>query len=374
MQPRIAPTLPPGPRLPGWVLAALMMGRGPAAVAACHRRYGSVFTLRVALLGTMVYLADPADIKTVFAGDPGIFHAGEANKILRGLLGDSSLLVIDDDLHRERRRLMLPPFHRDAVARQSELMAEIAADNIAGWPVAEPFALAPKMSEIALEIILRTVIGASDRHRLAALRAIMPPLLNLGPWESIAIANPKLLHRRPWRRLRRHIAEADRLLFAEIKDRRTDADLAHRTDTLAMLVRADSGMTDGELRDQLMTLLVAGHDTTATAVSWARCIVPIDAAPAEPSVSPSRTEHSSPAAVTTARARASSDSDRTKTAISRASMPSARRARIHSATIARSPSSDSAIRMAGSAPLKAEMVPRRTSVFPSTSLSSGGSR
>ncbi|WP_310781700.1 cytochrome P450 [Mycobacterium sp. Z3061] len=269
MQPKIAPTLPPGPRLPGWVLAALMMGRGPAAVAACHRRYGSVFTLRVALLGTMVYLADPADIKTVFAGAPGVFHAGEANKILRGLLGDSSLLVIDDDIHRERRRLMLPPFHRDAVARQSELMAEITADNIARWPVAEPFALAPKMSEIALEIILRTVIGASDRHRLAALRAIMPPLLNLGPWESIAIANPKLLHRRPWRRLRRHIAEADRLLYAEIKDRRTDADLAHRTDTLAMLVRADSGMTDGELRDQLMTLLVAGHDTTATALSWA---------------------------------------------------------------------------------------------------------
>lgn len=269
MQPTIAPTLPPGPRLPGWVLAALMMGHGPAAIAACHRRYGSVFTLRVALLGTMVYLADPADIKAVFAGDPSVFHAGEANKILRGLLGDSSLLVIDDDMHRERRRLMMPPFHRDAVARQSELMAEIAADNIAGWPVDEPFELAPKMSEIALEIILRTVIGASDRHRLAALRAVMPRLLNLGPWESIAIANPKLLLRRPWRRLRRHIAEADRLLYAEIEDRRNDADLARRTDTLAMLVRADSGMTDRELRDQLMTLLVAGHDTTATALSWA---------------------------------------------------------------------------------------------------------
>ncbi len=203
-------------------MAALMMGRGPAMVAACHRRYGSVFTLRVALVGTMVYLADPADIKTVFAGDPSVFHAGEANKILGGLLGDSSLLVIDDEVHRERRRLMLPPFHRDAVARQAGLMAEIAADNIAGWPVGEPFALAPKMSEITLEVILRTVIGAADPDRLAALRTIMPRLLNLGPWESIAIANPKLLHRRPWRTLRRHIAEADRLLYAEIADRRAD--------------------------------------------------------------------------------------------------------------------------------------------------------
>lgn len=263
------PTLPPGPRLPSWVLAALMMGRGPAAVAACHRRYGSVFTLRVGLLGTMVYLSDPADIKTVFAGDPRVFHAGEANKILRGLLGDSSLLVIDDDAHRERRRLMLPPFHRDAVARQAELMAEIAADNIAGWPVGESFAVAPRMSEITLEVILRTVIGASDAHRLAALREIMPQLLNLGPWESVAISNPKLLRRRPWRKLRRHIAEADRLLYAEIADRRADPDLAQRADTLAMLVRADTAMTDEELRDQLMTLLAAGHDTTATALSWA---------------------------------------------------------------------------------------------------------
>lgn len=263
------PTLPPGPRLPSWVLAALMMGRGPAAVAACHRRYGSVFTLRVALLGTMVYLSDPADIKTVFAGDPRVFHAGEANKILRGLLGDSSLLVIDDDAHRERRRMMLPPFHRDAVARQAELMAEIAADNIAGWPVGESFAVAPRMSEITLEVILRTVIGASDAHRLAALREIMPQLLNLGPWESVAISNPKLLRRRPWRKLRRHIADADRLLYAEIADRRADPDLAQRADTLAMLVRADTAMTDEELRDQLMTLLAAGHDTTATALSWA---------------------------------------------------------------------------------------------------------
>jgi cytochrome P450 len=268
MPPKNPATLPPGPRLPRWVLAALMMGRGPATVAACHRRYGDVFTLRVALLGTMVYLADPADIKTVFAGDPSVFHAGEANRILRGLLGDSSLLVIDDEVHRERRRLMLPPFHREAVARQAELMADIAADNIAGWPIGRPFPVAPKMSEITLEVILRTVIGASDPQRLAALRNIMPRLLNFGPWQIIAIANPKLLRQWPWRRLRRHMAEADRLLYAEIADRRADPELAQRTDTLAMLVRDESGLTDRELRDQLMTLLVAGHDTTATALSW----------------------------------------------------------------------------------------------------------
>lgn len=244
-----------------------MMGRGAATVAACHRRYGSVFALRIASLGTMVYVSDPADIKTVFAGDPSVFHAGEANAMLRGLLGDSSVLVIDEDAHRDRRRMMLPPFHREAVARQAELMAEIAAANIADWPVGKPFALAPKMSEITLEVILRTVVGASDPARLAALRTIMPRLLDVGPWETLAITNPNLLRRRPWRALRRRIAEADELLYAEIADRRADPDLAERTDTLAMLVRTD--MTDRELRDQLITLLVAGHDTTATALSWA---------------------------------------------------------------------------------------------------------
>ena len=224
-------------------------------------------------LGALVYLADPADIKTVFAGDPRVFHAGEANTMLSGLLGESSLLVIDDDAHRDRRRLMLPPFHRDAVTHQAALMADIAAANIAGWPVGKSFAAAPKMSEITLEVILRTVIGATDPARLAALRKVMPRLLNVGPWETLALAKPDLLRRRPWRGLRRRIAEADELLYAEIADRRADPNLAARTDVLAMLVRAadDDGrtMTDSELRDQLMTLLVAGHDTTATGLSWA---------------------------------------------------------------------------------------------------------
>ncbi|HEX2286770.1 MAG TPA: cytochrome P450 [Mycobacterium sp.] len=265
--------LPPGPPLPAWLQTLIFMRHWPRFVSACSRRYGSVFTIRVVPMGTMVYLSDPAEIKKVFAGDPSVFHAGEANAMLRGLLGDTSVLVIDDDVHRERRRMMLPPFHRDAVARQEEAMAEIAADNIAGWPVGERFAVAPKMSEITLEVILRTVIGASDPARLAALRAVMPKLLSVTPWTSIALLNTDLQHRLPWRTLRRRIEEADRLLYAEIAERRADPNLADRTDALAMLVRTadeDSGaMTDRVLRDQLMTLLIAGHDTTATGLSWA---------------------------------------------------------------------------------------------------------
>lgn len=265
--------LPPGPPLPPPVQAALMLHFWPRFVSACRRRYGDVFTLRVSAMGTMVYLADPADIKVVFAGDPTIFHAGEANSVLSTLLGESSVLVIDEDEHHQRRRQMLPPFHRDAVARQTEIMSEIAAANITGWPVGTSFPVAPKMAEVTLEVILRTVIGASDPARLAALRAVMPRLLSVGPWETLALAVPGLQRRRPWRSLQRNIEEADRLLYAEIADRRADPQLATRTDVLAMMMRsADKGghtMTDRQLRDQLMTLLAAGHETTATALSWA---------------------------------------------------------------------------------------------------------
>jgi len=265
--------LPPGPPLPAAVQTALMLRWWSACAFACQRRYGEVFTVRLAGFGPGVYLANPEHIKTVFAGDPRTYHAGEANAVLAGILGPSSVLVLDEDLHRDRRRLMLAPFHRDAVARQSGLITEIAAGNIAGWPVGVEFAVAPKMSEITLEVILRTAIGASDPERLAALRALMPRLLTLGYLDTLAIARPGLLRRRPWRGLGRRIAEADALLYAEIAERRADPNLAERTDALAMLVRAadDDGrhMSDAELRDQLMTLLLAGHDTTATALSWA---------------------------------------------------------------------------------------------------------
>uniref|UniRef100_A0A5Q5BFD8 Cytochrome P450 n=2 Tax=unclassified Mycobacterium TaxID=2642494 RepID=A0A5Q5BFD8_MYCSS len=270
---RAVAALPPGPRLPPSVQTVLLMRSWSRFVAACRRRYGPVFTLRISSIGTMVYLADPADIKTVFAGDPRVYHAGEANAMLRGLLGDTSVLVIDDDVHRDRRRLMMAPFHREAVARQVEVMAEIAADNVSRWPVGEVFPVAPKMSEITLEVILRTVIGASDPARLAALRAIMPKLLQVTPWTTPALANPGLQRLPLWRSLRERIEEADRLLYAEIAERRADPELRWRTDVLAMLVRSagEDGrtMTDRELRDQLMTLLVAGHDTTATGLSWA---------------------------------------------------------------------------------------------------------
>lgn len=265
--------LPPGPRLPRLVQAAVFLHYWPRFVAACRRRYGSVFTLRMSGLGTVVYLDDPADIKVVFAGDPALYHAGEANSVLAGLLGRSSVLVIDEDVHKYRRRLMLAPFQQKAVAGHVGLMADIAANNTAKWPVGKEFPVSSRMSEITLEVILRIVVGATDPTRLAELRAVLRRLLTVNSWNVIAFAKPKLQQRLPWRSVRHQLATADRLLYAEIAERRADPYLAERTDALAMLIRATDedgrSMSDRELRDQLITLLVAGHDTTATGLSWA---------------------------------------------------------------------------------------------------------
>jgi cytochrome P450 len=183
------------------------------------------------------------------------------------------LFVIDEDEHRDQRRLMMPAFHRDAVAHQAAQMAEIAAANIAEWPVNKDFPVESRTTQITLEVILRTVIGATDPVRLTALRKVVPELLYLKPWETPAIAKPSLQRFGPWRALGRRFAEADALLYAEIADRRADPDLAERTDVLAMMIRAtdDDGrtMADPELRDQLLTLIAAGHETTSASLAWA---------------------------------------------------------------------------------------------------------
>jgi cytochrome P450 family 135 len=257
----------PGPRLPLAVQTPLLWGLPRWWLARCHRRYGDTFAVRVAPIGTIVFLADPDDIKTVFAGDPATYRAGEGNTVVGGVLGESSLLLLDGPEHRERRRQMLPPFHRDAVRRQTEQMAAIAAADVATWPVGRELRVAPRMSAITLEVILRIVIGTRDERRLDALRRALPPVVDTGFMAAAAMIRPSVLGLRPWAGVRRARAEAARLLRAEIANCRADPGLDERTDVLAMLVRS-ADMTDDELRDQLMTLLLAGHETTATALSW----------------------------------------------------------------------------------------------------------
>jgi cytochrome P450 family 135 len=266
-------TLPPGPSH-HWLVQAAMMIRGPRFLEACHRRYGDRFTLRLGRFGTYVYLADPADIREVFHGDDRVLHAGEANAPFLGrVLGPTSVLVTDDQLHLRQRRRLSGPFHGDAVARLVPRMAGVAAADVESWPVGRSMAVLPHTRSITLEVILQTVVGITDEQRLNDMRAVLFELVDIGMVMMAAFVFPSLRNVWPWKRFQSVKARADALLYDEIARARRAPDLDSRPDVLAMLARATdedgSTMTDQELRDQLVTLLLAGHETTATGLAWA---------------------------------------------------------------------------------------------------------
>jgi cytochrome P450 family 135 len=268
-------TVPPGSRLPG-VLQAVRFSRDPIGFVERYRkRYGNVFSVPFPAYGRMIYIADPELVKQVFTGDAATFHAGEANaRALEPILGRFSLLTLDGDEHMSQRKLLLPPFHGDAVRRYRDLIAEIAAQEVARWPVGRPFALRPRMQAITLDVILQAVFGVRGEARLDRFRALLPrlgesaglqmwlPFLrrNLGPWS-------------PWAKFVRMRAAVDALVYDEIRLRRQSPDAAERDDVLSLLLQArhedGSPMSDRELRDELITLLTAGHETSATALAWA---------------------------------------------------------------------------------------------------------
>jgi cytochrome P450 len=164
--------LPPGPRWPA-PLQALATSQLPRLMEYCHRRFGDRFTIRMGGFGTFVYLVDPADIRAVFHGDDEVFHAGEANAPFLGrVLGPSSVLCTDDEVHRRQRRHLSGPFHGTSIAKLTPLMAEIAAQDVRRWPIGTEFPVLPHMRRVTLEVILRAVIGvdAGERARLAQLR------------------------------------------------------------------------------------------------------------------------------------------------------------------------------------------------------------
>ncbi|MBI5104606.1 MAG: cytochrome P450 [Solirubrobacterales bacterium] len=269
-----ASALPPGPSIDprrqvlAWVFRPeWLMERG-------REECGDVFTMHLPI-GTIVSVADPAAIKQVFTGDPDVLRAGEGNKPLEPVLGPESLLLLDGPRHLKRRRLVLPPFHGDRLEVYARDMAALTEQDLATWPAGTPFALEPRMREITLAVIVRVVFGIEDDARAALLRRLIPQLLPDGGLSTLVLLpafRRDLGPRSPWRRFLAARAAVDRVLFEEIAERRTRADLAERTDVLSLLVQArdEEGepLTDRELRDELMTLLLAGHETTATALAW----------------------------------------------------------------------------------------------------------
>jgi cytochrome P450 len=252
------------------------------------RRYGDVFSSRFPIFGRVVYVADPALVKEVFVGDAKTFHAGEANTLALGdALGDHSLLTLDEERHLSQRKLLLPPFHGESVRRYVEVMAEATEREVATWPIGKEIQLRPRMQAITLEVILRAVFGVRDDARMDLFRERIPPLgettsiLNWLPFMDRDLGGIT-----PAAKFRRALAAVDELIYAEIADRRAAPDRTEslRTghgpalaqddhDVLSLLLRArhedGSSMTDSELRDELMTLLTAGHETTATGLAWA---------------------------------------------------------------------------------------------------------
>jgi cytochrome P450 len=266
--------LPPGPRLPAAVQTARLLARPVPFFEDCRRRYGETFTARILRAGTMVFISDPGSLKRLFGADRENTIAPGRNVVLTPVLGKHSLLVLEGQEHLRRRRLMLPPFHGDRMRAYEQVMADAAEREVASWPLGERFQLHPSMQAITLEVILRAVFGVEDDRRRTDLRRNLVGILatTRSPL-AIGLTIGSLRRLPAYRRVARMLAEADEILLAEIAERRADPDLASREDILSLLVAArfddGSGMADGELRDQLMTLLMAGHETTATALAWA---------------------------------------------------------------------------------------------------------
>jgi len=268
-------SLPPAPRMPSALQTAIWFGNAQWMLDQCAARFGDTFSLRILNEGHWVVLSHPDDVKQVFTGDPRVFHAGEGNQILLPLLGEHSVLLLDEGAHIEQRKLLLPPFHGKRMQRYRELMAEIAAAEIERWPRNEPYRLRPRMQAVTLEIILRAVFGVEEGERLARMRVELRRLIDMvtNPRMMIfpALLGPRRLAR--MKLFQRDVARVDGPIYEEIAERRRASDLEERDDILSLLLQArhedGSSMSDAELRDELLTLLVAGHETTANALAWA---------------------------------------------------------------------------------------------------------
>ena len=263
----------PGPRIPAIAQGVAFYVRPVAFARALRRRYGPDFRIDLPPFGETAYLSDPDSIKAVFTGGDA-FRAGEANWVLRPILGDHSVLLLDGDEHLAQRRMLLPPFHGDAVRAYADTVREITAENVATWPRREPFGVRRHMQRITLEVIMRAVIGVSAPDRLDTLRGLLKRLVAISDLDVIMFAvfphfgDGKIARRFPPYSVRDQVHA---FLDEEIDARRARAEPGSDVLSLLVAARDDDGraLSNEELRDEIITLLVAGHETTATALGWA---------------------------------------------------------------------------------------------------------
>jgi cytochrome P450 len=238
-----------------------------------RRRFGDTFGARIVRSGDVVFVSDPDSIKRLFGADKINTIAPGRNLVLEPLLGKRSVLLLEGREHLQRRKLMLPPFHGERMRAYEGMIETLAEREVARWPLGERFAIHPSMQSITLEVILSAVFGVGEERRDDLRRSLIAILGETQSPAAIGITFPVLRRLPRYKRIRALLAETDALLAAEIRERRADPELEQRQDILSMLVAAryddGEGMDDGEIRDQLMTLLMAGHETTATSLAWA---------------------------------------------------------------------------------------------------------
>jgi cytochrome P450 family 135 len=267
-------SLPPGPTAPPAVQLVRWLLRPIAFLESC-RRYGDAFSVLFPGFETpMVMVSSPEAIKGIYTTRENGLPPGR-NLALEPIMGPRSLLLLEGREHLAHRRLMLPPFHGERLRSYEEVVEEAIRREIEEWPVGEPFPIHPRMQAVTLEVIMHAVFGVSDAERRERLRPLLVRVLSdtASPTVQMRVVLARRFGRRgPLEDFADLLGEVDRELYAEIAERRADPELERREDILSALVAArfedGDGLTDADIRDQLMTLLLAGHETTATGLAW----------------------------------------------------------------------------------------------------------
>ncbi|ORB84973.1 cytochrome P450 [Mycobacterium kansasii] len=263
--------LPPAPRIPSLIQGLIFAITRRGMMRRLARRYGNVFTLNIPIYGRVVVIGDPQLARQIFTTSPD--ELGNIQPNLSRLFGSGSVFALDGDDHRRRRRLLAPPFHGKSIKKYEAIIEEETLRETARWPEDEPFATLPSMMHITLNAILRAVFGA-DGAELDELRRLIPPWVTQGS-RLAAMPKPKRNYGRysPWGRLAEYRRQYDVVLDKLIDRERSDPNFADRTDVLALMLRStyDDGslMSRKDIGDELLTLLAAGHETTAATLAWA---------------------------------------------------------------------------------------------------------
>lgn len=269
-----AEALPRGPRLPPLALTLVWTLAPTWVMDQCARRYGDAFTLTFGPSGRkLVMLSDPEAVKAVFTAPPDVAPSAAGASPIAPVMGPSSVITLTGPEHMRQRKLLLPPFHGERMREYADVIVQATRRSMADWPLGEPMRLSERTRAITLEVILRAVFGV-EAERMGALREAIGGLLTPGQTAALLLAALRRpVEARPTGAIGRALDHLDEVIYAEIARRRAQDDLGERADILSLLLLArdedGQAMTDQELRDELVTLLLAGHETTATAVAWA---------------------------------------------------------------------------------------------------------